>query len=94
MEIQEVTQEKNEFIVEDDPIMQCATDALMQMSPIGKICIKAKGELIPNAVSVANIITDNFLKDNSKVVKINLDSVISHHDGKMISNIEIFLVKN
>ena len=78
MEIQEVTQEKNEFIVEDDPIMQCATDALMQMSPIGKIYI----------------ITDNFLKDNSRVAKINLDSEISHHDGRMISNIEIFVVKN
>ena len=93
MGIQE-TEQENDFFVEDDPIMQSATDALMQMSKIGKICLKAKGDLIPNAVSIANIIIDNFLKNNSKIDRILLDSEISSNDGKMISNIEIFLVKN
>ena len=80
--------------MEDDPIMQSATDALMQMSKMGKLCLKAKGDLIPNAVSIANIIIDNFLKNNSKIDRILLDSEISSNDGRMISNIEIFLVKN
>ena len=80
--------------MEDDPIMQSATDALMQMSKIGKISLKAKGDLIPNAVSIANIIIDNFLKNNSKIDRILLDSEISSNDGKMISNIEITLEKN
>ncbi len=93
MGIQE-TEQENDFFVEDDPIMQSATDALMQMSKIGKICLKAKGDLIPNAVSIANIIIDNFLKNNSKIDRILLDSEISSNDGRMISNIEIFLVKN
>ena len=63
MGIQE-TEHENDFFVEDDPIMQSATDALMQMSKMGKLCLKAKGNLIPNAVSIANIIIDNFLKNN------------------------------
>ena len=93
MGIQE-TEQENDFFVEDDPIMQSATDALMQMSKMGKLCLKAKGNLIPNAVSIANIIIDNFLKNNSKIDRILLDSEISSNDGRMISNIEIFLVKN
>ncbi len=93
MGIQE-TEQENDFFVEDDPIMQSATDALMQMSKMGKLCLKAKGDLIPNAVSIANIIIDNFLKNNSKIDRILLDSEISSNDGRMISNIEIFLVKN
>ena len=93
MGIQE-TEQENDFFVGDDPIMQSATDALMQMSKMGKLCLKAKGNLIPNAVSIANIIIDNFLKNNSKIDRILLDSEISSNDGRMISNIEIFLVKN
>ena len=93
MGIQE-TEQENDFFVEDDPIMQSATDGLMQMSKMGKLCLKAKGNLIPNAVSIANIIIDNFLKNNSKIDRILLDSEISSNDGRMISNIEIFLVKN
>lgn len=94
MENQNSIQNENEFFVEDDPIMQSATDALFLLSKLGKISIKAKGLDIPNAVSIANIITDNFLKNKSKVDKINLDSKISNKDGRMISNIEIILLKN
>jgi len=94
LENQEVTQNENEFFVEDDPIMQSATDALFMLSKLGKISIKAKGLYMPNAVAIANIITENFLKNNSKVEQINLDSKISDRDGRMISNIEIILLKN
>ena len=74
--------------------MQCATDALMLLSKLGKIYIKADGDLIPNAVSIANIIVENFLKNNSEIERISLDSEISTTDGKMTSNIEIVLLKN
>ena len=94
MENQNSIQNENEFFVEDDPIMQSATDALFLLTKLGKISIKAKGLDIPNAVSIANIISDNFLKNKSKVDKINLDSKISNKDGRMISNIEIILLKN
>ena len=92
MELQETSQ--NDFFVGNDPIMQCATDALMLLSKLGKIYIKAEGDLIPNAVSVANIIVENFLKNNSKIEQITLDSEISTTDGKMTSNIEIIVLKN
>tara|TARA_B110000014_G_scaffold194281_1_gene143222 strand:- start:375 stop:659 length:285 start_codon:yes stop_codon:yes gene_type:complete len=94
LENQEAAQNENEFFVEDDPVMQSATDALFVLSKLGRISIKAKGLYIPNAVSIANIITENFLKNNSKIEKINLDSKISNKDGRMISNIEIILLKN
>ena len=92
LELQETSQ--NDFFVNYDPIMQSATDALMLLSKVGKIYIKADGDLIPNAVSIANIIVENFLKNNSKVELITLDSEISPTDGKMTSNIEIILLKN
>jgi DNA-binding protein Alba len=92
LELQETS--RNDFFVEDDPIMQSATDALMLLSKVGKIYLKAEGNLIPNAVSIANIIVENFLKNNSKVELITLDSKISPTDGIMTSNIEIVLLKN
>ena len=94
MEIQSAEQDESIFLVDDYPIMQNATDALMLISKLQKIHLKAKGELIPNAVSIANIITENFLKNNSKIDKIILDSEISTDDGKMVSIIEIILLKN
>ena len=92
MELQETS--KNNFFVGYDPIMQSATDALMLLSKLGKIYIKADGDLIPNAVSIANIIVENFLKNNSEIERIALDSEISTTDGKMTSSIEIVLLKN
>ena len=94
MENQEIRQNESEFFVEDDPVMQCATNALFVLSKLGKISIKAKGLYIPNAVSIANIITENFLKNNSTVDKINLDSEVHPADGRLISTIEITLSKN
>jgi DNA-binding protein Alba len=92
LELQETSQ--NDFFVEYDPIMQSATDALMLLSKVGKIHIKADGDLIPNAVAISNIIVENFLKNNSKIESITLDSEISSVDGKMVSNIDIVLLKN
>jgi DNA-binding protein Alba len=92
LELQETSQ--NDFFVGNDPIMQSATDALMLLSKVGKIYVKAEGNLIPNAVAIANIIVENFLKNNSKIELITLDSEISSVDGTMISNIEIILSKN
>ena len=85
---------QNNFFVGYDPIMQSATDALMLLSKLGKIYIKADGDLIPNAVSIANIIVENFLKNNSEIEQITLGSEISTTDGKMTSNIEIIVLKN
>ena len=74
--------------------MTGALDVLTAMDTSKRAVLLAKGNLIPNAVAIANIVTENMLKGNSKIEDIKLDSVISEEDGQMISNIEIILTKN
>ena len=74
--------------------MKSALDVLTELSANKKIVLKADGGLIPNAVAVANIVTENMLKGNSSIQDIKLDSVISDEDGIMTSNIKITLIKN
>ena len=83
----------NELIVTDGPIMQTAIDVLTKLSITNKMILKASGAIIPNEVAIANIITENMLKGNSKIDEILLDSEISQDHG-MISNIKIVLLKN
>ena len=99
MGLQEIERSENEddthnYQMKPEPIMKSALDVLTEISTNKKIILEAKGELIPNAVAVANIVTENMLKGNSKIEDIKLDSVISEEDGQMISNIEIVLIKN
>ena len=83
----------SEFTITDAPIMQTAIDVLTKLSINNKIVLKAFGTTIPNAVAIANIITENMLKGNSKIDHILLDSEISEDEG-MKSNIKIVLLKN
>jgi DNA-binding protein len=99
MELQEVKRsetnvDKDSYFVKDEPVMTSALDVLTTLSVNKRLVLMAKGTLIPNAVAVANIVTENMLKGNSKIQDIKLDSVISEEDGQMISNIEIVLIKN
>ena len=99
MELQEVKRsenglDKDSYFVKDESVMASAVDVLTTLSSNKRIVLLAKGNLIPNAVAVANIVTENMLKGNSKIQDIKLDSVISQEDGQMISNIEIVLIKN
>ena len=74
--------------------MEIALDAMNIVLKFGEIYLKARGELIPNAVSVANIITENYLKNRSSIGKINLDSELLENGSKLISSIEITVLKN
>ena len=99
MELQEVERsennlDKDSYFVKDESVMISALDVLTALSASKRIVLMAKGNLIPNAVAVANIVTENMLKGNSKIDDIKLDSVISEEDGQMISNIEIVVIKN
>ena len=99
MELQEIKRSENEldkdsYFVKDESVMTSALDVLTTLSANKRVVLMAKGNLIPNAVAVANIVTENMLKGNSKIQDIKLDSVISEEDGQMISNIEIILIKN
>ena len=99
MELQEVERsennlDKDSYFVKDESVMASALDVLTALSATKRVVLMAKGNLIPNAVAVANIVTENMLKGNSKIDDIKLDSVISEEDGQMISNIEIVVIKN
>ena len=99
MELQEVERsennvDKDSYFVKDESVMTGALDVLTAMDASKRVVLLAKGNLIPNAVAIANIVTENMLKGNSKIEDIKLDSGISEEDGQMISNIEIILTKN
>ena len=99
MELQEVERsennvDKDSYFVKDESVMTGALDVLTALDASKRVVLLAKGNLIPNAVAIANIVTENMLKGNSKIEDIKLDSVISEEDGQMNSNIEIILTKN
>jgi len=99
MGLQEIERSENEddthnYQMKPEPIMKSALDVLTEISTNKKIILEAKGELIPNAVAVANIVTENMLKGNSTIQDIRLDSDISNEDGIMTSNIKITILKN
>ena len=81
------------FTIHDDPVMQSALDAISIFGKHEEITIRAKGNSIPNAVAVANIITENIMKGNCKIQKIAVDSEPIHELGRTLSNIEIILKK-
>ena len=94
-EINEPTgQEQTIINIGNDPVMLTAVDVLSKLMIKNQIILKARGQAIPNAVAVANIITEKMLKDNSKIEKINLDTVAEAGIGNMISTVEIIIKKN
>ena len=99
MELQKVERsenniDKDSFFIKNESVMTTAIDVISEISSSNRIVLKAYGDLIPNAVAVANIVTENMLKGNSSIHDIKLDSIISEEDGQMISNIQITLIKN
>ena len=99
MELQEIKQsesipDKDSFWIKDESVMKGALDVITEISATNRIVLKANGDLIPNAVAVANIVTENMLKGNSSIQDIKLDSVISEEDGQMTSNIQITILKD
>ena len=81
------------IVIYDDPVMESALDALAIIGKNKEIILRAKGKSIPNAVAVALIITGNFLKGNSKILKITVDSEPIQELGGAVSNIKIILRK-
>ena len=82
------------FTVNSQSVMMDAVNVLSILGKSNKAILRAKGNSIPNAVAVANIIVEKMLKGNSKIQKITVDSEIPSGVGKMLSIIEIVLQKN
>lgn len=79
--------------IRNEPVMQIAIDVLSLIANKKQIILRAKGNSIPNAVAVANILTEKLLSGNSKVEKIKLDTDSEPGIGRMLSTIEITLNK-
>ena len=92
---QEQTAKSDNAIINigNDPVMQSAIDVLSILGNKNQVILNARGNSIPNAVAVANIITEKMLKGNSKIQKITLDTESAAGIGKMTSTIEIILNK-
>ena len=75
------------------PVMQSALDVLTVLGRNDKVYLRSRGSSIPNAVAVANIITEKMMHGNSKVGKITLDTVAAAGIGDMTSTVEIILIK-
>ena len=82
------------FNVRNEPVMIEAINVITLLGKSNKAILRAKGNSIPNAVAIANIITEKMLKGNSKVQDIILDTDMPAGIGKMLSTIEIILQKN
>ena len=82
------------FYVGHDSVMKNAVDLIPHFGKSEKIILKAKGNSIPNAVAIANILTEKILKGSLKIQKINVDSEAILKMGRMTSTIEIVISKN
>lgn len=93
---QEQTEKSEQAIIKigNYPVMESAVEVLAILGNKKKVVLQSIGNSIPNAVAVANIITEKMLKGNSKIQKINLDTVSAAGIGDMTSTIEIILIKN
>jgi len=87
-------QGQTEINIGNDPVMLTAVDVVSKLMIQDKISLKARGNSIPSAVAVANIITEKMLVGSTKIEKINLDTVAEAGIGDMTSTIEIIIKKN
>lgn len=78
--------------IEDQPIMTSVAHVLTKMEGVSRIAIRSKGNAIPNAVAVANIIRD--MKGGVDVQKITLDTDAAPGIGRMTSTVEIVLERS
>ena len=86
-------QEQTEINIGNDPVMLTAVDVVSKLMNQDKVILKARGNSIPNAVAVANIITEKMLVGSTKVEKIKLDTLEEAGIGSMTSTAQIFIKK-
>lgn len=73
-------------------IVPCALDLLTELVKYKTVTLVAKGQAIPTAVAVANIVTENMMKGNSKILDIIVDSE-EESDKPLVSIIKIVVAK-
>ena len=87
-----ITETNEKFVITDKPVMELVMEVLQILNKNGKIIINGNDNSCPTTVSVANIITQNILKDTAKTEDISVNSEIAD-DGRLVSTIEITITK-
>ena len=73
--------------------MDCALGILTELVQHRTVILSARGDSIPVAVAVANVVTENMMKGNSKILGIVVDSESQGNNGPLVSTIEITITK-
>lgn len=81
------------IIINQQPVMECALDILTELVQHKTVTLTAKGDSIPVAVAVANVVTENMMKGNSKILGIIVDSESQGNNGPLVSTIRITITK-
>ncbi len=81
------------FNVGNEPVMRNAVDLIAHIRKSENLILRARGRSIPNAVALANILTETLLSGKSKIQKITVDSEFPQEMKRMISSIEIIISK-
>ena len=74
--------------------MYTALEVIERLGTEGRLKLKARGESIPTAVAVANIVTERLIKGSSKIEGVSVDSEEIKALGGVQSTIEITLSKS
>ena len=78
--------------IHQQDVVPCALDLLTELVKYRTVTLVAKGQAIPTAVAVANIVTENMMKGNSKILDIIVDSEEAA-DKPLVSIIKIVVTK-
>ena len=81
--------------IHQQDVVPCALDLLTDLVNYKTVTLVATGQSIPTAVAVANIVTENMMKGNSKILDIVVDSQETHENTgpSMVSIIKITITK-
>ncbi len=80
--------------IKNCPVMESALDVLSVLGKSPGVVISAKGDAIPDAVAVANIITESMMSGSARVQEISVDTDAAPGIGSMLSTIEIVLSRS
>jgi archaea-specific DNA-binding protein len=87
--------ESKTILIHQQDVIPCALDLLTELVKHNTITLVAKGQSIPTAVSVANVVTENMMKGNAKVLDIIVDSEETNEKSgpSLVSIIKIVITK-
>ncbi len=81
------------IVINQQPVLDCALEILPELVQHKTVTLRAKGDSIPVAVGIANVITENMMKGNSVIKNIVVDSESQGNNGPLVSIIEITITK-